>query len=157
MIHQFFSFKDVQVILVNDGSSDASDTICREYQKKYPDHIVYLEQENQGVSAARNLGIKNATGKYILFLDADDRLKRNVLASVSHFFDAHYDEVDIVVYPLKYKYDKKIRLRNHFRYKKEYTKGTGVYDIEEYPKVIQTTINYCIKNEGAKINYSMKR
>lgn len=81
-----------------------------------------------------------------MFLDADDMLKKNVLLKVSAFFDQHYNEIDLVVYPLKYKHGKKFRLRNHIRYKTEYKKGTGIYNVKEYPNCIQTTVNYVIKN-----------
>ncbi len=58
VIQQDIGFEEnIQVILVNDGSPDRSEEICLEYQKRYPDNIVYLKQENQGVSAARNHAI----------------------------------------------------------------------------------------------------
>lgn len=64
---------DWQLILVNDGSTDSSENICRLYSEK-DSRILYLEQKNAGVSAARNNGIKNAEGEWITFLDADDML-----------------------------------------------------------------------------------
>ena len=62
------TFKDYEVILVNDGSSeDISDVVA-----KYKDQIYYFEQENKGPAAARNLGLKKAIGKYVAFEDSDD-------------------------------------------------------------------------------------
>lgn len=61
----------VEIILINDGSKDASAEICREYARKH-DCIVYIEQENSGASAARNTGLDAATGEYITFVDSDD-------------------------------------------------------------------------------------
>lgn len=61
-----------EVILVNDGSHDKSIEICREYKQKYPNIIKVIDQPNLGVSVARNVGIDNAQGKYILFEDSDD-------------------------------------------------------------------------------------
>lgn len=60
-----------EIILVNDGSVDGSEAICREYAERFP-NIRYYAQDNQGVSAARNLGLNNATGSYVLFVDSDD-------------------------------------------------------------------------------------
>lgn len=69
---------DDEVILVNDGSTDDSPAICREYQQKYPNTIV-VDQENAGLSAARNAGIKIAKGNYIYFMDSDDWLAPNAI------------------------------------------------------------------------------
>lgn len=62
---------ELEVILVNDGSTNNAGEICAEYAEKYRE-IKFFQQENSGVSAARNLGLKNALGEYIYFLDADD-------------------------------------------------------------------------------------
>lgn len=75
---------DYEVILVNDGSTDNSPAICREYQEKYPDTIV-IDQENGGLSAARNTGITAASGKYIYFLDSDDWLAPNAIKLLYDF------------------------------------------------------------------------
>lgn len=62
---------DLELILVNDGSTDDSESICRAYQSRY-DYIKILSQENHGASASRNLGLAVVQGEYILFLDSDD-------------------------------------------------------------------------------------
>jgi glycosyltransferase involved in cell wall biosynthesis len=63
----------VQLILVNDGSPDGCGAICEAYKEKYPENVVYIEQENRGVSAARNVGLDVASGEFVAFLDGDDR------------------------------------------------------------------------------------
>ncbi|MBR1544319.1 MAG: glycosyltransferase [Alphaproteobacteria bacterium] len=65
------TYKNLEIILVNDGSRDSSIDICRAYAKK-DKRIKYIYQQNMGLSAARNTGIKNATGDYIHFIDSDD-------------------------------------------------------------------------------------
>ena len=60
-----------QVICVNDGSTDGSLTILEEYTKQYP-NVEIMSQPNAGLSAARNAGLKHATGDYVFFLDSDD-------------------------------------------------------------------------------------
>lgn len=63
---------DIEIILINDGSPDNSQEIIESYAERYPEKIKFFVQENQGQAAARNLGIENATGKYIAFVDSDD-------------------------------------------------------------------------------------
>lgn len=65
------NFADFQAILVDDGSSDSSGRICRQFEVA-DDRFRYIRQENQGVSSARNAGIDQAEGEYIAFLDSDD-------------------------------------------------------------------------------------
>ena len=64
--------KDIEVIIVNDGSTDKSQDIIDVYVNEYPDKIIPLIKENGGLSDARNYGIPYATGEYIAFLDSDD-------------------------------------------------------------------------------------
>ncbi len=64
---------EYEVIIINDGSKDNTDEIASKFADKYS-FINYIEQKNAGVSAARNAGLKAATGKYITFVDADDTL-----------------------------------------------------------------------------------
>ena len=64
--------KDIEVILVNDGSTDSSIKIINKHLKNYPNIYKIIDRENKGISASRNEGIKEASGKYIAFVDSDD-------------------------------------------------------------------------------------
>ncbi len=75
------SCKDYQVIMVNDGSKDSSEEICRRYAEKYPEFRL-ISKENSGVSDTRNTGIENADGKYIVFVDSDDLLLDGALEAL---------------------------------------------------------------------------
>ncbi|MGN5653221.1 glycosyltransferase family 2 protein [Bacillus sp. Brlt_9] len=66
------TYKNIEIVIVDDGSKDRSSSIVKNLKKKYPEQIKYILQENQGVSVARNTGIENASGEYISFLDSDD-------------------------------------------------------------------------------------
>ena len=101
VINQTMDFeKNIEIILVDDGSTDNSAVICKEYAKKYSDNIKYLYQKNAGASAARNAGIKIARGKYYNFLDSDDLLHEAALEKVYEFFKKH-EEVDMVTLPIE--------------------------------------------------------
>ena len=67
-----------EVICVNDGSKDNSLSILKKYAKKY-DNLIVIDQRNQGISGARNTGIKNANGKYIGFIDNDDHVSNDYI------------------------------------------------------------------------------
>ena len=100
IINQDIGFEDnIQLILVNDGSSDGSGEICREFEANYPDNIQYYEQANKGVSAARNLGAGYAKGKYINFMDSDDLWSENAFSEVWNFFEKNNETIDLVTCP----------------------------------------------------------
>ena len=68
--------KNLELIIVDDGSTDCSASLCRDWQKK-DNRIRFYQQKNTGVSAARNLGLDHAAGQFITFVDADDYLNLN--------------------------------------------------------------------------------
>ena len=88
------SFSDYELLLINDGSSDGSDAICREYAYKYK-QIRYFSKENGGVSSARNIGLEQSHGEYILFVDSDDYVSENYFAAVSK---AMYNTPDLLMF-----------------------------------------------------------
>ncbi|MGN0995449.1 MAG: glycosyltransferase family 2 protein, partial [Candidatus Ventricola sp.] len=69
-------YQNLEILLVNDGSSDSSLEICRMYARLDP-RIIIIDKENSGVSGTRNVAIERATGKYLQFVDADDYLDIN--------------------------------------------------------------------------------
>lgn len=86
------SVKPYEVICVNDGSTDGSSMILEEYAQRYPS-IKVIEQENGGLSAARNTGIKTATGDYLLFVDSDDELDDDALEVLEQCVDKSTYEI----------------------------------------------------------------
>ncbi len=74
-------FKNFELILVNDGSTDKSGVICDEYEKK-DDRVKVIHQEYKGVSSARNIGVNNAKGNYIGFVDSDDYIYKDMYSTL---------------------------------------------------------------------------
>lgn len=79
---------DIEIILINDGSTDNSLILCESYKNKY-DNIFLISQENRGVSAARNRGLDMATGSWIIFMDADDYLLPGALSFFLDVIDSN--------------------------------------------------------------------
>ena len=146
LTEQTIGFENIEVVLVNDGSTDNSEAICREFADKY-DNVFLYSKENEGLSKTRNYGLARSHGKYIFFLDSDDKLRADTVKSVTDFFDTVYDEVDLVTYRIIQYYSEKPVIV-HYRYR-TLTK-TGVYDLTDPDNrfITQTNINICIKNRG---------
>ena len=134
LLGQSFSFgSNIQLILVDDGSTDKTAEICLKYQNQYPDNIIYLHQENQGQGAARNFGLKYVKGKYINFLDSDDKFSGNTFYSVYEFFEKHYDEIDFVSVPIFF-FDKAVG-QHPLNYKFEEDKIIDLNKNWDYPQL----------------------
>ena len=72
------TYKNFELIIIDDGSNDDSQKICSEYVQK-DDRIKLIKKENGGPSQARNVGLEMANGKYLMFIDSDDEYKTNMI------------------------------------------------------------------------------
>ena len=119
------TFKDVEIIVVNDGSTDNSVNIIKEYQQKDP-RIVFVDfQEHKGVSDAKNEGIEIAKGKYITFIDSDDWVSKDYI-KVLHDNITKYN-YDIVATNMFF-FTKNKCIKNqmpYFCYKDDFSKDTN--------------------------------
>lgn len=152
LVNQTIDKTQFEVILVDDGSTDGSLAICREYARIFP-FIKLFSRENEGPSRARNFAISQASGKYLMYLDSDDTLTPHTIRNILQFFDSVYDQVDLVTYPIA-SYKRGVKQKPHFRYK--YLKKTGVYDINDSPYITQTNMNICVKNQGVLFNTDLE-
>ena len=90
---QMINSKQIEIIIIDDGSQDRSLEICQQLMKN-DSRIKLVSQQNAGVSSARNLGLKNASGKYIMFVDSDDM----VLSETINYFLSMDTESDIYLF-----------------------------------------------------------
>lgn len=91
--------KDIEIIVINDGSPDTSGEICKEYAEKHPE-VIYIEKENGGVSTARNMGLDIACGDYVVFVDSDDWVYDNYFTTIENVLKE--DNWDLVQYSQNY-------------------------------------------------------
>lgn len=97
------TYYDIQIILVDDGSTDGSGRICDEYSKR-DSRIIVIHKENGGLSDARNVGTKAADGSFIFYLDSDDFIEKNTIELMMTELQTHNS--DIVVANYFYTYPK---------------------------------------------------
>ncbi len=91
------NINDLEIIVVNDGSTDNSDKIIQEYEKNHQE-IKYFKKENTGVADSRNYGIEKASGKYIMFLDADDYVDIALYKNIKKYID---EDIDLIKYKIQ--------------------------------------------------------
>jgi glycosyltransferase involved in cell wall biosynthesis len=116
--------KNIEILCIDDGSTDKSSEILKEYGKK-DRRIKYLYKKNEGPGPARNLGIKKAMGKYISFLDADDYLEKETLSIT--YKKAEETNLDILLFNAKPIFDNK-SLEQNFEFYKTYYKRNEIYE-----------------------------
>lgn len=102
------TLEDIEIIVVNDGSTDNSKKIIEVYKEKYQDKIKYLEKPNGGLSDARNFGIPHATGEYIAFLDSDDYVELDTYEKM--YNKAKEENSDIVECDFIWEYPNKTKI-----------------------------------------------
>ena len=102
LVHQ--TLRSIEIIVVNDGSTDDSQEIIDKYQREYTNVKAY-KKENSGLSDTRNFGLKYATGEYVTFVDSDDYLEKDMYEKM--YYKASKGDYDIVTCDINYVYPKR--------------------------------------------------
>lgn len=92
------TIKDIEIIIINDGSTDGSENIIKEYKEKYSSLITYYNKQNEGVAKTRNFGIKKANADYILFVDSDDYIDSELVEKLMPYINRN---IDMIKFKLK--------------------------------------------------------
>ena len=124
----------MEVIIVNDGSTDDSLSVCKEYAQRHS-NVVVIDKENGGLSDARNAGTKVATGEYIYYLDSDDWLTPNAIKTLYDY--AIENDCEIVQGGFFYAYD------NYLLYDNKYKKS---FVLDRQEAMLELIKNDYVKN-----------
>ena len=127
---------DFEIIIINDGSKDSTKTICDELSKKH-NEITCIHKENEGVSSARNRGIDEAKGEYILFMDSDDTIDKNTLKEPCQKIIEY--NPDMLIFGLSFDYlsGEKIYRRDEMVYPEE-----GFFSPEQWNNIFLDLFQY---------------
>jgi glycosyltransferase involved in cell wall biosynthesis len=102
ILNQTYSY--FELLLIDDGSTDMSGKICDDFNYK-DNRIKVIHKENGGVSSARNIGIEASSGDYIIFIDSDDSINKNMVDELVSALDKY--EVETIVHTIGYKRNEK--------------------------------------------------
>lgn len=128
------TLSDIEIIVVNDGSPDNSETLIKEYVKKYS-NIKYYKKKNGGLSSARNFGIKHATGEYIGFVDSDDYVDVTMYEKL--YNQSVSTNSDVVCCQLTYLYPNNKTILHHYKDLSMFSKS-----VSESPKILNCVKSY---------------
>lgn len=140
IINQTIGFKKyIQLILVNNATQDNSEKICLKYVELYPNNIKYIKlNENHGPNGARVAGLNYVEGKYINFLDADDKWELSAFEKIFDYFEAHYFEVPFVACRIKH-----FGFLNSWNIRDDKFTCNRVIDINRDYNIVQQSICSC--------------
>lgn len=128
---------DYEIIIVNDGSTDASLSVAEKYARKYPSLIRIITQENGGLGAARNTGIEHSCGEYLLFIDSDDTLAPGAVEQMYARLD---EDFDICVFGIL-----SVNENGEEVNQIPLCTKTGVFSLESYPELLLSAHSACNK------------
>ena len=138
VLYQTIGFEDnIQLILVNDGSPDNSDDICKKYRDMFPNNVVYVHQKNSGVSAARNKGMEYIEGEIVNFLDSDDKWDRFAFQEV-YKYSKKYENISLFSCKMVFFDAKKGRHPLNYKYKKN--RVINILEDYDYPQLSSSSI-----------------
>ena len=142
------TFKDYEIIVVNDGTKDNSMDIVKKYD------VTIVEQKNQGLSAARNTGVNHATGEYLIFLDSDDSWNKDLLKEINKSLK---NKPDVVRFQIQETYEDTDNKKEYNETPFEGKTGVEAFNLISKYHFVENAWCYAIKKDYyKKENYSFK-
>jgi len=137
------TYQNIEIILIDDGSSDSSNLICQKYKEK-DSRIKVITKRNEGQAVARNIGIKEANGAYIYFLDSDDYIKPETIEKVLDYMkkneaDLCYFSGELLLEAKNLPWDK-----NMYKRTKSYAVSNGITVMNQLVKNNEYTCSNCM-------------
>lgn len=140
------TYSNFEIILVNDGSIDNTGKILNEYRKK-DNRIKIIYQENKGVSKARNIGVQEAKGKYIYFLDGDDLIEKNLLKAANEIFNTKEVKCISFGYKMIYENEKLKKDYCNIKYNNQKFSSKDFLSLFFYKKINQCMCSFIIERK----------
>ena len=144
------TYKNFEIILVDDGSTDSSGKICDDYSKQHPECIKVIHKQNEGHTATRQIAIKNAESDVCLFVDSDDYVESDILEEVNKEFSQD-SSLDMVIFSFCYSNNGlKSKRKNYIFDKNEIFEGESkkrLYEALMFSSCINSLCTKAIKTE----------
>lgn len=141
-------YDNIEIIIVNDGSTDDSLDIIKKYTKKYK-NITLIDQKNKGLSVARNEGIKKATGDYFLLLDSDDFIEYNLVSTLNNYVK---EKPDLIRFQLRTIDEDGNLISEYHEREFELTDGSKGFELITNYKYVEVSTLYLYKTSYYKKN-----
>ena len=153
------TYKNIEVILVDDGSPDTCGAICDEYAKK-DDRIIVIHKTNGGLSDARNVGLQRATGEYLAFVDSDDSIKKDYIEKL--YNGIVNEDADVCICSVEDVFEDGLEgIRTDINYVKENTLISGIeatrFVLEDKVLVSHVWDKLCKKELYSGITFPVKK
>lgn len=143
------TFRDFEVVLVDDGSTDGSGEICDRYQRAKPDQVRAVHKDNQGPLSCRCMGIQAARGEFCIFADSDDFVEPDLLMKVEAYLGGD-PEIDVLLYSFRYVRDGKAAERYPVAFRDGQTWSgdkSALYEALAYTNKITSMCTKAIRRE----------
>ena len=154
--NQTISPAEVQVVVVDDGSTDQSLAVLEEWRRRAPDRVTVLSQANGGQASARNLGLDYAVGEWVTFIDPDDMVEPSYLSRIDEFLRSAATTPDLVVANLLIHDESRNRVVDSHPLRGRFRRGSRVVSLNDAPDNFQLSLASAFVQRGALLTSGLR-